>query len=111
MNKVVNIKLYGNLLDNAEVLFVSKEKIIFNHEGENYCEWLKDVTYLDKGEELSFQPQDYDVSDLSLCTVDSPAIPSPAKLLLLKSVESFYIFVNPKNDTEIALHSSMVELI
>tara|TARA_B100000700_G_C15063546_1_gene867810 strand:- start:19310 stop:19882 length:573 start_codon:yes stop_codon:yes gene_type:complete len=111
MHNIFNIKLFNNKYENSKVLFVSREKIIFEHNNEIFCEFLKDVTYITKNQEFNFNSKNYNFENLAEYNIKSFFMPNEATLLLVKHIEPFYIFVNPNTLQEISIHSDDLDII
>ncbi len=114
MKNKFNLIVFGEQINDAEALFVSKEKIIFkDSNGEVFCERINDVSLKLNGYELQFKPdpleREHKMVSVRLKIWDDHEYSN--MFLLVKHISPFYIFKNKLNDQELAIHEDDVDWV
>tara|TARA_B100000700_G_scaffold69353_1_gene76862 strand:- start:444 stop:791 length:348 start_codon:yes stop_codon:yes gene_type:complete len=114
MDNKFNLIVFGEHVNNAEVLFISKEKIIFKDSNEEvFCERITDVSLKLNGYELKFKPdsleREYKMVSVKLKIWNDNEYSN--MFLLVKYISPFYIFKNKTNNQELAIHENDVDWI
>ena len=114
MNNKFDLIVFGEQINNVDVLFVSKEKIIFKDSNDEvFCERISDVSLKLNGFELQFKPDELE-RELKMVSIKLKMWKDNEysnMFLLVKHISPFYIFKNKVNEQELAIHENDVDWI